>query len=443
MRWRKRWPAIGVAALVCASGAAGVGQPTPELVRQRVEREWAIKADKMRRLLQPLMRKHGIDLWVILSRENTPDPLLELFGGYGITGWYGHRNAYLFYDPGGDRPLETTAIGTHLSGHLKRFFGTLHSYGEEGLKPHLAKYIAAREPRRIAINQSKTISMADGLTAELKAYLLDTIGAERAARLVSSENLVVDYVSRHTPEEDAVARETSRATYELLRRALSNEVIEPGRTRLMDVYYWIVAEWKRQGYEFNFPPSLDVQRSSGASLDDAADPVIERGDVLHVDFGLRSSGIVTDQQKMAYVLREGETAPPAGLVRAFADSVRAAQIVASELTIGRTGVEIKRAAERRAKAEGIELTVYSHVQGHWVHDAGVWMVFDWPERYGAHPRFVLQGGEWVSLEFATTTSVPEWKGAKVRMLREEDVKVHEDGRVEYLSGPQEALWVIR
>ena len=33
---------------------------------------------------------------------NVMEFALELFGGSGITGWYGHRNAYLFYDRGGD-----------------------------------------------------------------------------------------------------------------------------------------------------------------------------------------------------------------------------------------------------------------------------------------------------------------------------------------------------
>ena len=150
-------------------------QITPELIRARSEREWAVKAEKMRRYLLPVMREHGVYLWVILSRENTPDPLLELFGGYGVTGWYGHRNAYLFHDAGAG--LETTAIGTHLSGHLNRFYDTTTSYGEEGLRPHLRAYLGARNPQRIAINQSRTISMADGLTAELKDYLLDALGA--------------------------------------------------------------------------------------------------------------------------------------------------------------------------------------------------------------------------------------------------------------------------
>ena len=429
-----------------AQAPPAVDPLSPAAVRARVEREWTVKADKMRQHLLPLMRKHAVDLWVIMSRENAPDPVLELFGGHGVTGWYGHRNAYLFYDKGGDDGLETSVIGTHLSQHLKRFYGTIQSYGEEGLKPHLQKYLGARDPKKIAINQSRTISMGDGLTAELKDYLLDALGPALASRVASSEPLLVDYVSAHTPEEDAIAAEAAAETWEILERAFSNEVITPGKTTLMDVHYWITAERKRRNFEFNFPAGLDLQRFRGGkvvSLDDADDPVIERGDLLHVDFGVRQAGIVTDQQKMAYVLREGESAPPAGLVKAFADSVRAAGLHAAEIVAGRTGIEIKTRSEAAAKAAGIDLLVYSHVQGYWVHDAGPWTVFDWPERYGIHPRETLQGGEWISVEFRTRTAVPEWGNQLVSMMREEDASTSKSAPLRYLAGPQTDLWTIR
>ena len=441
--WGRRLLSVLLLALTfVAVPRVATSQLTPELIRARTEREWTLKVEKMREHLLPVMRRHEIDLWIILSRENAPDPLLELFGGYGITGWYGHRNAYLFADSGSEGGLETTAIGTHLSGHLRRFYDTMTLYGEEGLQPHLSDFVLARMPRRIAINQSRTISMADGLTAELKAYLLDTLGDPYRGRLVSSEPLVVDYASTHTAAEDAVEREASQATYYLLRRALSGEVITPGQTTLMDVQYWITAEWKRQGFEFNFPASLDVQRSGGVSLDDSDDPVIERGDLLHVDFGVRTSGIVADQQKMAYVLREGERVPPAGLRAAFESSNRAAVLTLQEMDVGRTGAAIKHAAETRAADEGIELLVYSHVQGYWVHDAGMWAIHDWPERYGDHPRFTLKDGDWVSLEFAVTAPVEEWDDQAVTIMREEDTVISADGAPRYLSGPQHELWTI-
>ena len=194
--------------------------------------------------------------------------------------------------------------------------------------------------------------MADGLTAELKEYLLDAVGPRYRDRIVSSEPLLVEYVSTRTPAEDAIQREASAATFAILRRALSDEVITPGRTTLLDVHYWITAEWKRQGFEFNFPASVDLQRAGADALDDSDDPVIQPGDLLHVDFGVRSSGIVADQQKMAYVLRPGEQEVPAGLRAAFERSNRMAEIILEELVPGRTGIAIKTAAEARARRRG-------------------------------------------------------------------------------------------
>ncbi len=414
------------------------------LARQRAETEWRVKSQKMDRHLQPLMRKHGIDLWVIMSHENHPDPVLDLFGGYGITGWYGHRNAYLIRDPGGSEPLERTVIGTHLSGHLRPFFPTLISYGEEGLAPRLGEWVGARNPRRIAINQSRTISMADGISVELRKYLENAIGPELSRRIVSSEPLLIDYVSLRTPDELDIALEASERTWNILRRAFSNEVITPGRTTLMDVHWWIVDEWKAQGLDFNFPPGLSVQRQGvEGSLDDVDDPVILPGDLLHVDFGVRLMGIVTDQQKNAYVLRPGEVEPPPGMVAGFTKATRMAHIIADELVPGRLGRDVKAAAEARARAEGIESLVYSHVQGSWVHDAGAWAIFDWPERYGTHPREPVRPTEFWSIEYSVTAAIPEWGGQRIRFAREEDAWVGTEGRARFMTGPQDALWLIR
>ena len=61
-----------ISVFLVATARAASAQITPELIRERTEREWTVKADKMRRHLLPLMRRHEIDLWIILSRENAP-----------------------------------------------------------------------------------------------------------------------------------------------------------------------------------------------------------------------------------------------------------------------------------------------------------------------------------------------------------------------------------
>lgn len=411
--------------------------------RERDLHEWEVKAEKMRQHLQPTMRTHGIDMWIIMSRENNPDPALDLFGANGITGWYGHRNAYVFYDPGEGHALETIAFGTHLSSFLKTFYDSIVSYGEEGLAPLLGAYVRQKDPGTIAINQSRTISMADGLSAALKEYLVDAIGPTHASRLVSSEPMFIDYVSHRTPAELEIAKEASWRTYHILRRAFSSEVITPGKTTLMDVCWWIRDEWKAQDLEFNFPASVGLQRQGlEESLDEVDDPVIMPGDLLHVDFGVRLMGIVTDQQKMAYVLRPGETDAPAGLQQVFAQSVRQGEIIAETIKPGRLGYEIKQIGEERGQSEGINNRTYPHVQGNWVHGIGSWGSPDWPERYGVHPRQPVRPTEFWSIEYSVTAPVPEWGRQEVRMAREEDAWVDENGKVHFMAGPEMELWLV-
>jgi len=410
--------------------------------RERDLHELEVKAEKMRTHLLPTMREHGVDMWIIMSRENNPDPAVELFGSYGVSGWYGHRNAYIFYDAGPEG-LETAVLGTHLSPHLSRFYDHIESYGQEGLAPSLSEYVQSRDPAVIAVNQSRTISMADGLTAELKAYLEEAIGPTYAERLVSSQPLFIDYVSHRTPAELEIEKEASWRTWNILRRAFSSEVITPGQTTLMDVYWWIKNEWMAQDVEFNFPAGLDIQREGvDGRIDDSDDPVIQPGDLLHVDFGIKLMGLVTDQQKMAYVLKPGETEAPAGLQRVFAQSVRQGEIIAETIKPGVLGYEIVETAQEKGRQEGIDNRTYPHAQGNWVHGSGAWGSPDWSERYGEHPREAVRATEFWSVEYSVSGEVPEWGGQQVTMAREEDAWVDAEGRVHFTAGPQMELWLV-
>lgn len=410
----------------------------------RAMREASVKAEKMRRFLQPAMRRNGIDMWIIMSREFHPDPILDLFGGYGITGWYGHRNAYVFHDPGGDTPLESVIFGTHQSDHMLQFFDRIESYGEEGLKPHLRDYVHSVGPQNIAINRSRTVAMADGITAEMLAYLEDTVGDTYAPRMQSAESLIFDYVGVRTDAELEIETDASWRTWNILKRAFSNEVVTPGQTTLMDVWGWIVDEWKSQHLEFNFPPGLTIyRRGTEGGLPASGNPVIMPGDIMHVDFGVRLMGLVTDQQHLAYVLLPGEEAAPIGLQNAFRQSARVAQIYADELVPGTSGTDVKNNVERRAKNEGIDALIYGHTQGNWVHGVGARTVFNWPDRYGIFAEKPVKTREFWSIEFRTMTAIPEWNEQQVPMPREEDAWIDDNGNTHFITGPQQELWLIR
>ncbi len=61
--------------------------------RYLIQRDLVIR--KVNSLLLPLMRKHDIDMWIVMDREYNPDPFAVEIGGQG-----GVRNAHIFFDYG-------------------------------------------------------------------------------------------------------------------------------------------------------------------------------------------------------------------------------------------------------------------------------------------------------------------------------------------------------
>jgi hypothetical protein len=169
---------------------------------------------------------------------------------------------------------------------------------------------------------------------------------------------------------------------------------------------------------------------------------IQPGDLLHVDFGLTYLRLNTDMQQHAYVLEEGETAAPEGLVRALAVGNRLQDLLTSSFESGLTGNQVLAAALTRARAEGIDATIYSHPLGLHGHGAGptigLWDQQDGVPGVGDAP---LLPDTVYAIELAAAVGVPEWGGAKVKIQLEEDAWF--DGEtVRYLDGRQTAFHLI-
>jgi Xaa-Pro aminopeptidase len=221
----------------------------------------------------------------------------------------------------------------------------------------------------------------------------------------------------------------------LIGRMFSSEVITPGVTRTQDLVWWWRQQLADRGLSTWFQPNVAVQRA-GTNAESLGDnPVIQPGDVLWCDVGITALGLNTDTQHNGYVLKEGETEPPAGLRKALANSNRFQDILFEETRPGRTGNEILRATLAKMKAAGINGTMYSHPIGAHGHGAGP-LIGLWAYQEGVPGRGDVKviPGMWYSAELQSTTPVPEWNGQPVRIAQEEDFFVGRDGGV-----PQWAL----
>ncbi len=241
----------------------------------------------------------------------------------------------------------------------------------------------------------------------------------------------------------AIYREMMKTAHAIIATAFSNRVITPGRTTTQDVVWWMRQKVQELGLGTWFQPSVDLQRK-GANLANNPDPIIERGDVLHCDFGLIGMRLHTDTQHMGYVLREGETDVPAGIKNILARSNRLQDIHLENMKIGLTGNEVLSNTLRQMKAEGIIGSVYSHPVGEHGHGAGA-IIGLWDRQMGVPGRgdVPLLPNTWYSIELQATSPVPEWDNQPVRSAQEEDVYVGADGVIGWILERQTKFHIIR
>jgi hypothetical protein len=236
----------------------------------------------------------------------------------------GNRDFFVFVDTGADG-LKRIAITGYSEDNLKRFFES----PDEPIPAdkRLAQLVEQYDPRTIALGIGGPRGVTRSLTYDTHAFISKAVGPKYVTRFTSAAELIEEYLDTRLPEEKEYYTTAVALTEYLTRRALSSEVITPGKTTVGEVRNWLYDALGAHGVRTWFQPDLRVQRRAGANPTSrgflAVAPerlVIERGDVVHVDFGLTYMGLDTDWQKMAYVLREGETEVPEGLKRAMANT---------------------------------------------------------------------------------------------------------------------------
>lgn len=422
--------------------------PLPDLREQaKLQQSWL--KDRLERHLPEVMRRYGVDMWVISNREYNEDPVFASLVSPMMFAAR-RRTIYVFFDRGLDKGVERLALGGGSQGGLYEVYrdpdSGIELYGDSQWVL-LRKLIDQRKPKRIAINISHTHAFSDGLSAGEREQLEEAIGPANRAKLVRAEGLALDFVALRVPEMTPTYQQLMEHVHSILARAFSNEVIQPGKTTDQDVIWWLRQANLKQGFGTWFQPSLRVQRKDGQSLQilqqELAPIVIERGDVLWVDYGLTAMRLATDTQHMGYVLREGETKPPAGIVAALENSKRMQDIVMARMVPGKTGNEVLAEALKEIRSLGIKGTVYSHPIGDHGHGAGP-LIGLWDRQQGVPGRgdVKLMPNTWFSIELSSRTPVPEWGGQELFVGMEEDAMVGPDGTVRWVLRRQEKYHLI-
>ncbi len=395
--------------------------------------------DRFQHLLPQLMDEANLDMWLLISREYNEDPVLKTMLP---ARWLNarRRTMILFYRNKQQNTIERIAVARYDIGK------SIKSAWNKELEPNqwkaLSAIIAERNPTKIGINYSKHFALADGLVKTDYEELVENLPDSLTSKLVSAEKLAIAWLETRTEKEMKLFRKLVKTTHDIIDVAFSEKVIEPGKTTTEDVVWFLRQTVTDMGLETWFHPTIDIQRTNQelqshiySFTKGDKDKIIQKGDLLHCDFGITYIGLNTDCQQHAYVLKDNETSVPEYLATAFKKGNRLQDILTTTMQEGKTGNEILLSSLSTAKEEGLHPSIYTHPLGKYGHSAGT-TIGMWDSQGGVpfNGDYSLHKNTVYAIELNVTVSIPEWQ-KDIRIMLEE-AGFYGDNFFEYVNERQ-------
>jgi len=399
-----------------------------------------IRSDRIQNLLPAAMQRAEVEAWAVLCRSNNNDPLARHVGCENAVA----PAVFLFQLKGEEvfsivftPPGEATAL-QEISLH--------DSIAVTGRSPgavaEAARYINETISGNLALNFSETNELADGLSHTQYNQFTNQLSSDVRNRVVSSEELVYEWLSVKTDAEVDILRKAAEITAAWQVEAYSRVV--PNETTDRDIADFLKSKMAEIGVGDAWAPDQNPAVNSGPDRGHAhpTDRLIRSGDVIQIDFGIRVYDMwVTDIQRFAYVLHPGETEPPADIQRYWEVARDGNRMAFEVMQPGSTGYDVDRVQRNWMDENGSMDVMWNtgHPVGYVAHDVG-------PSLGGAqrgrdpHPTAFreLRAGNVFAFDGFFMWEI---EGGTKTISVEEMAVVTETG-AEYLTAPQEDLILI-
>lgn len=420
--------------------------------RSRYELLNLIRVEKFDKILPGAMRDNNVDMWIHVIRRGDPDAFALDFGttmGYVI-----------FADRGGER-IERALFGNSFAAIADESV-----YDIIGDEAEITRHVAERDPRRIAVNMSDSLSHADGLSYTGHKKLAYLLGDKYAKRLISSENVITDFRVRRVQTEIIAFAKACEIQRLIMEAALS--LIKPGVTTREELGWWANDQLVSQGIEPSYF-GLDlpgIQYSDKASRSETRQPgyAFQRGDLISWDWGIHYLNFGTDYKRKAYILREGETTLPMSIQKAWDRGLIAREIIRKTFTPGRTAGESLKIVVAALEKAGFAYTPFTDtdkdagiiqsmgnsdqsgfsIDCHCVGNTGNSEIAVGPSMAPFRPgraHLLVQPNNLIAFEFIVHTWIPEW-GKRLAINFEDNAIVTERG-VEALYPRNDTIILVR
>lgn len=401
-----------------------------------------IRKERIDKLLPAAMKEAEIDSWIVICRENDNDPLAIHVGGENAGG----TAAFLFFLQG-DK-VHSVAISPSGEARALKDIGLQNEVIEiergSSVWNEVKKMIEKYNPLKIAINSSAR-NLSDGLSYTQRVEMEKELGPEISAKFVSSDPVVVNWLSVKLPAEIEIMTKAAVLTEQIQIEAY--KTIVPCKTTDADVARYIKKRMKEFGVEDAWQPDQNPNVNSGVDRghSHSTDKVIQPGDIIQTDHGIKVYGIwVTDIQRFAYVLKPGENAPPKDVQMKWENAKRGSRIVVETMKPGIEGFFVDEAQRDWMKQQGSLPVMWStgHPVGYVAHDVG-------PSLGGAqrsdkplgNSALKLKPGQVFAYDGFFCWYIDDSKTATKTISVEEMAVITETG-AEYLIPPQEELILV-
>ena len=399
-----------------------------------------IQKDRLENLLPQLMKRHNIDMWVLVTREYNEDPIVKTFLP---PTWLNARRRTIIVFSLKEGVFKSAAITRYPFGSL------IPSVWDKEKEPNqwkaLAEYIKSQNPKKIAVNTSESYALADGLVRTDFDNLINTLPKNLSNKIISSEPLAVSWIETRTKREMIIYNQLVSITHNIIKEAFSSQVITPGITTTDDVVWWLREKVRSMGLSTWFHPTIDVQRNESSDLysfdGKSKFDTILPGDLLHCDFGISYLTLNTDCQELAYVLKRGEKVAPQALENALKDGNTVQDFLTNNFVEGQSGNKTLIKALNEAKTAGYKPQIYTHPLGLFGHSAGttfgMWDAQNGIPGSGEHQ---LNAETVYAIELNTKVYIKEWK-KEIRVMLEEAGYFGAEG-FKYVNGRQTKLILV-
>ena len=330
-----------------------------------------IRKERIRTLLAPAMERAGVDAWAVLCRDNHNDPIAAHVGGENAG-----APAVFFFEKRGDKvfsivftpPGEASA----LQEKMLQDSVVVVDYNV-GAVATAAAYINERIKGKLALNFSTKNEFADGLSYTQFMDFTQKLSPSVQKNIVSGEDLIYEWLSVKLPQEVEIMKKAAEITSQWEIEAYQQVI--PGKTRDIDIAHFLKEKMKSIGVTDAWAADQNPSVNSGIDRghSHATEKVIQPGDVIQIDFGIRVyDRWVSDIQRFAYVLKEGETKAPADIQRYWEVAKEGNRKAKNAMKPGVTGFDVDK-AQRVWMAENKSDEVFwgtGHSVGYQAHDVG-------------------------------------------------------------------------